>query len=77
MRSLQSRITTLEHRRRIATEANPACAVCGRINGKCPEGVEARFTVSMQGWDPEPDLPEFCPGCGARQVFTLEFDDRD
>ena len=68
-RTLANRITGLERIHRVARASAVTCDVCGYA------GVRATsFSVCFDG-DGD-DTPEFCPGCGRRQCFKIEFDDR-
>ena len=53
------------------------CPDCGRIasgprKGRIPEGVQPTIRVTF-GEEPD-DTPDFCPTCGAKLVFRIEFD---
>ena len=53
------------------------CPGCGRLpNGRCPDDGSVKFECSLEGYDREPEGPEFCPVCGGRLIFTMTFDDR-
>lgn len=67
-RPLTTRISTLERIQRVTRLASAICSVCG-----WREGAKTKLYVVTYENEPD-DTPDYCPGCGRRQVYKLEFD---
>ena len=76
MANLAHRLKRLEHAHRVGAAHHP-CPECGRLpDGTVPNDGTVEFLTSLTGYDPEPDVPDFCTTCGRQQVLRLTFDDR-